>query len=93
VFGGEGGIRTLGTREGSLDFESEPALFQPISTRLRLHAILLYCQYIFVFFVSANRSLIHAIAKLKALKKALNWDPRNGGYRVHRQVAQGITAA
>jgi len=91
--GGEGGIRTLGTREGSLDFESETGLFQHISAGLRLRVILLYFLHILVFFVSPNRSRIHAIAKLKALKKALNLDPRHEGYHVHRQITQGITAA
>jgi len=91
--GGEGGIRTLGSREGSLDFESETGLFQPISTRLRLNAILLYYLLILVLFVSPSRSLIHTIAKLKALKKALHLDPRNGGYHVHREITQGITSA
>jgi hypothetical protein len=54
---------------------------------------LLYCLHIFVFFVSPNRSRIHTIAKLKALKKALNLNPRHGGSDVHRQITQSITAA
>ena len=91
--GGEGGIRTLGTREGSLDFESETGVFQNISAGLRLHGILLYYLHILVFFVSPNRSRIHTIAKLKALKKALNLDPRHEVSDVHRQVTQSITAA
>ena len=59
----------------TFDFESETDLFQPISAGLRLHVILLYFLHFHVFFVSPNRSRIHTIAKLKALKKALNVEP------------------
>ena len=64
--------------EGSLDFESGTGLFQHIPARLKIHYMLLYWKHIPVFFVSPNRSLLHPIAKLKALKKALNLIPSLG---------------